>query len=75
MEDDTFGRARLDRSLYDSIRNRMLAELTNAYSFRDFVYVDEFLKTTFTSPSDDEKGAYAVGFDTYIKSHFSNDLW
>ena len=75
MEDDTFGRARLDRSLYDSIRNRMLAELTNAYSFRDFVYVDEFLKTTFTSPSDDEKEAYAVGFDTYIKSHFSNDLW
>jgi hypothetical protein len=74
MEDETWSRTRLDRTIYNKIRERMLAELPNAYSFRDFVYVDEFLKTTITPPSDDENEAYSIGFDTYIKSQFSDDL-
>ena len=74
MEDETWAKARLDPGLYDSIRAQMFAELKNAYSFYDFMHVEEFLKQTATVATDDENKAISSGFDRYIRSRFSQDL-
>jgi len=42
MEDETWSRTRLDQTLYGRIRERMFAEITNAYSFYDFMHLKNF---------------------------------
>ncbi len=74
MEDETWTKARLDPGLYGSIRAQMFAELENAYSFYDFMHVEEFLKQTDRAATDDENRAISSGFYRYIRSRFSQDL-
>jgi hypothetical protein len=74
MEDETWSKARLDPKLYGKIRERMFAELANAYSFYDFMHVEEFLKESNTKPTDSEHEALSLGFNEYMRSQFWRDL-
>jgi len=74
MEDCGWTKQRLDPTLYQSIRAQMLAELQNAYSFYDFMHVEDFLKQSETQTTDIENRAVLSGFDSYIQTRFSDDL-
>jgi hypothetical protein len=74
MEEETWSTARLDTKLYEEIRKRMFTELANAYSFYDFMHVEEFLKESNTKPTDSENEAFSSGFNGYMRSQFCRDL-
>jgi hypothetical protein len=74
MEDETWVKTRLDPGLYGSIRAQMFAELEHAYSFYDFMHVQEFLKQTDTAATDEENKVISSSFQRYLRSRFSEDL-
>lgn len=74
MEEDTWGKARLNPELYVSIRARMFAELQYAQSFYDFMHVEEFATGTDVPVTDEENNIISSAFKSYMSSRFSEDL-
>jgi hypothetical protein len=73
MEDATWSNVRLDPKLYEKIRERMFAELENAYSLSDFWHVEEFLKDTHKQSTDVENDTISLAFKKYKESQFWYD--
>jgi hypothetical protein len=74
MEDESWSKPRMEPGLYGRIRAQMFAELANAYSFSDFMHVQEFIRQTPGGATDAENEAFSAGFYEYIRSQFSQDL-
>ena len=74
MENRTWSKERLDRKLYEKIRERMFTEFENACSFSDFFHVDEFLRDTDKQSTDAENETMGLAFKKYTEYQFWYDL-
>ncbi len=63
-----------DIDIYDQVRKRMFAELSNAITYDEFWQVDEYVSSSKTPISDDEVDLFATGIKKYARSHFRGDL-